>query len=82
VRNKKFKQALYCDRLLAIQHKDDPYVHSLLAQSYSRLYKLQQTLSHLKIALEGGIKKEQISKTPAFDKYKSNTLFIGLLENH
>jgi len=82
VRNKKFKQALYCDRLLVIQRKNDPYVHYRLAQSYSRLYKLQQTLSHLKIALEKGIKKQQIAKTPAFDKYQNNSLFIALLENY
>lgn len=80
VRNKKFKQALYCDNLLILFNADQAYWYYRLAKSYARLDKFSQTITNLEKAIALGFSKKDIENTTVFQKFKIKKRFIKLLK--
>ncbi len=83
IRNKEFKKALYCDRLLTVQRPNSAYIHYRAAQSYARVNNLEKLLQHLGLALQmGWSDKESLKKTKEFHPYIDNNSFLEVLNKY
>lgn len=80
VNNKKYKQALYCDKLLTFFNPEESYWYYRLAKRYANLGKFSQTIANLEKAIDLGFDKKRIENTSDFQKFKTKKRFNNLFE--
>lgn len=80
--NNDLERALYCNKLLVILNKEQPYLYFRLAQNQAKLNMYRQTLSNLEKAIELGFKNiDAITNEKEFEKFKTKKKFHAFLES-
>jgi len=80
--NNDLERALYCNKLLVILNKKQPYWYFRLAQNHAKLNAYRQTLLNLEKAIRFGFKnKAAIINGKEFEKFKTKKKFHSFIES-
>ena len=80
VRNTAQEKAIYCARILVLQDPDNPYFHFIVARGFAGLNLIDQSLSHLELAVANGWDDQAaLANTKEFHRLRQNPRFRELL---